>query len=167
MKRMLVWLVLIIAVSAFAFADHPDKMGLGVVGGSNYGGGGFGGGDIGFALKLPSMPLFWQINLGINSNYMGVGLTGDYYFIDEDLLSEDSFNLDWYLGAGGYLNLGFGDNWTSFAVGARMPVGLSWHLAEPFELWFGLAPSLGLQIAPDLHFPDWHVGGEVGFRYWL
>lgn len=161
MKKALSILFTLLALSGLAFADHPRKsIGVGIVGG-----GGVGGGDIGLALKLPSAPVFWGLHLAMDSSHVSLGATGDYYFNDETLLKEDKFKLDWYLGLGGYANLGFGSS-ASASMGARIPVGLSWHITKEYELWLGIAPSLGIGIVP-FSFPDWDVAGELGFRVWL
>jgi hypothetical protein len=165
MKKIVIVLTILLALSASTFADHPAKrMGIGIVGGSGYGSGTTGG-DIGLALKLESMPIYWQLNVHLVNGYFGLGATGDVYFNDENLLKEGDFKLDWFLGLGGYANLGFGSS-ASAAVGARVPVGLSWHITREFELWLDVVPSLGISVVP-LEFPDWNVGGELGFRVWL
>ena len=162
MKKLALALCILAIASGFAYADHPEKqIGIGVVGG-----GGVMGGDIGLALKLPSMPIFWGVNLNLNSSGLGLRATGDYYFIDEGLFAEDSFKLDWFLGLGGYLSLGLWSDGLHAGLGARAPVGLSWHITKEFELWLDLAPSLGLGLSP-LNFPEWNVAGELGFRMWL
>jgi len=167
MKKIAIVLAILLALSASAFADHPtNKMGIGIVGGSGFGGSGFGGGDIGLALKLQSMPIYWGLHLSLNSAGVGLGATGDVYFTDERLLKEGDFALDWFLGLGGYARLGFWDSGTYAAIGARVPVGLSWHITKEYELWLDLAPSLGIGITP-LNFPDWDIAGELGFRVWL
>ncbi len=164
MKRIALVLAALLAISAAAYADHPNKLGIGIVGGSGYGNGTVGG-DVGLALKLQGMPIYWQFNLHMNENAFGLGATGDLYFNDQTLFKEGSFKLDWFLGLGGYANLGFG-NEASAAIGARVPIGLSWHITREFELWCDIAPSLGLGVVP-FNFPDWNVGGELGFRVWM
>ena len=164
MKKTALVLVALLALSMAAYADHPNKLGIGIVGGSGYGSGTIGG-DIGLALKLTSMPIYWQANVRLSSGYFGLGVTGDKYFYDQNLLREGSFKLDWFLGLGGYANLGLGDS-AAAAIGARVPVGLSWHITKEFELWLDVAPSLGIGIVP-FNFPDWNVGGELGFRVWM
>jgi hypothetical protein len=162
MKRIAILLSLLLAVTGAAFADHAySKVGIGLVGG-----GGVQGGDIGLALKLPKSPLFWGLHLNIYSGYVGLGATGDKYFNDETLVREGNFKLDWYMGLGGYANLGFGSS-ASASIGARLPVGLSWHITKTAELWLGIAPSLGIGILPSFSFPNWDIAGELGFRLWL
>ncbi|MCX7024599.1 MAG: hypothetical protein NT080_08265 [Spirochaetes bacterium] len=165
MKKIVVCAVLILAASV-AFADHSRGLSLGVVGGSSYGEGGFGGGDIGLALHLPSVPIFWGIRANLNDAGLGLGVTGDSYVYDQSFITKGSLNLDWFLGLGGYLNIGLYDTGTTGAFGVRVPIGLSWHIGKPIELWLDLAPGLGLSVEP-LQFPDWNVVGEVGLRFWF
>lgn len=165
MKKSVLILIAFLLIGPAVFADHPKGMGIGVVGGGNFGGTGFAG-DIGLSLKLQSMPIFWGLYLNVNQDYLGIRATGDKYFTDENLIKEGSFRLDWYLGLGGYAALGLGNDSTSAAIGARLPIGLSWHITKEFELWLGVAPSLGLSISP-FQFPDWGVPGELGIRVWL
>ncbi|MDR2633119.1 MAG: hypothetical protein LBC51_05800 [Treponema sp.] len=73
---------------------------------------------------------------------------------------------------GGYLSLGSWnggsghDDGFALAVGARVPIGLSWEFLEHFELFGNIYASLGFGIVP-FYFPDWGVGGEIGVRYWF
>jgi hypothetical protein len=164
MKKSIIVLAVLLALSSAAYADHPNKLGIGIVGGSGYGNGTIGS-DIGLALKLQGMPIYWQLNVHLTEGYLGLGATGDLYFYDQNLLKEGAFKLDWFLGLGGYGNLGLGATATA-AIGARMPVGLSWHITPQFELWLDVAPSLGVSVIP-FEFPNWYLDGEVGFRVWM
>lgn len=165
MKKLAIVLVALLAVSSAVYADHPNKLGVGIVGGSGYGSVATGG-DIGLALKLTSMPIYWQLNIHLSEGYFGLGITGDKYFYDQNLFREGAFKLDWFLGLGGYANLGLGSGSTSASLGARLPLGLSWHATKELELWVGAVPSLGVGIIP-FNFPNWNIGGEVGIRVWL
>ncbi|HCM27992.1 MAG: hypothetical protein A2Z99_05125 [Treponema sp. GWB1_62_6] len=166
MKKLIMILLAATFVSVAAFADHPKGMGVGLVAGGNFGSGGAAT-DIGLSLKLPSMPIFWAARLSLNADYFGLGVTGDKYMIDKMLFKEGSFKLDWYAGLGGYANLGFGNSDANASLGARLPIGLSWHITREFELWLGIAPSLGLSLLPEFNFPDWFIPGELGLRIWL
>ncbi|MDR1302409.1 MAG: hypothetical protein LBK43_08080 [Treponema sp.] len=150
-----------------AFAEHPDGLGLGIVGR-----GGWGGFGPALSLKIPSLPVYWAVNLGISQHYFGVGITGDYYLIDKALVPD--INLDWYFGFGGYLGLGswkdgYGYNdhdGFAMTLGLRAPIGLSWEFLEHFELFGDIFAGLGFGIVP-FYFPDWDIGGEIGIRYWF
>jgi len=162
MKKIPIILCILLAVSMPAFADHPtDQMGLGLVGG----GGVAGNGDLGLSLKLPGLPVFWGIHVNLNSSVISLGATGDFYIYDQNLVTQEGFNLDWFLGLGAYASLSLGSG-MHVGVGARVPVGLSFHFMEQFEFWIDAAPSLGIGINP-LQFPEWNVAGEAGIRIWL
>lgn len=175
-KIIIVFALAAILATGTAFADHPDGWGVGIVGG--YYGGWEGGGypHFGLSLKVPDLPIFWGINLNISSYYFGLGVTGDYYFIDK-ILAPD-INLHWFLGVGGWVNLGIWntgnkDGGVAFGLGARVPIGLSWQLdlgGSPLtflEIFLDVAPSLGVYIAPGFHFPagGWPI--EFGLRLWF
>jgi hypothetical protein len=148
--------------TAGAFADHPDGWGLGVV---------FGGGVDGWgpslSLKAPQLPIFWAINLGFGKNYFGLGVSGDYYFIDKKFPTD--INLNWYLGVGGYATMwGFNDDKFGLALGARVPVGLSWQFLKHGEIFLEIAPQLGLEVAPDFRFPQSSFfNAALGARFWF
>jgi hypothetical protein len=166
MKKLALSLLIGLAALGAAWADHPSGIwGIGVVGGGNLGNTGVGG-DIGLSLKAPTMPIFWAVNLRMSANSLTLRASGDKYFSENNLISEQGFNLDWYLGLGGYLGLSLGNNSVDAALGARLPVGLSWHITKEFELWLALTPSLGLSLNP-FYFPAWSVPAEIGFRAWL
>ena len=148
MKKFLMVLALVaILATGTAFADHPDGWGVGVVGGWGYNL----DGAYGLSLKIPSIPIYWAINLGLGSHYFGVGITGDYYVIDDALPVP---TLNWFLGVGGFFNFrswsykyDYGDwSYTSMNFGVRVPIGLSWQPIDLIEVFLDVAPSLGLGI---------------------
>jgi hypothetical protein len=143
------------------FADHPSSLGLGVVFG-----GSVDGGAAALSLKVPSLPIYWAIRLDIGNGFFGLGATGDYYFIDDVLVSD--INLGWYFGLGGYASLwGFSDK-LGFAAGARVPVGLSLQFLKHGEVFVEIAPQLGIQVLPSVHFPHAsYFNGALGIRYWF
>ena len=166
MKKILLVFVLFIVLTGVASADHPDnKLGLGVMGGwhgawSSGGGWGY----TSFSLKVPNVPLFWAINLGFKRNYFRLGVSGDIYFYERDLVS--NINLHWMIGVGGWINIGFGDA-KGLAFGARLPIGVSWHALPFLEFFADIAPSLGFQLAPEFYFPAGGWPLEIGVRLWL
>ncbi|GHU09018.1 hypothetical protein FACS1894151_05980 [Spirochaetia bacterium] len=139
-----------------AFAQHSNGFGIGVQGGYSSGIGG------GLTLHIPSIPIFWTID--VNSSWLGVA--GDYYLFDSSLVKE--VGLGWYLGVGGFVDLGFWDrDHVLIAAGARLPIGLSWQPIKLLEIYLQVVPSLGLQISPDVRFwNDWW-GANLGLRFWL
>jgi hypothetical protein len=162
-KFFLICLLALVVGSAQVFADHPsDEVGIGVFFG---GGSGTVGGGIynpGLTLKIPSVPVFFGVNAFFGST-SGLGVSADYYLFDRDLIKDGSFDLDWFLGVGGFTHIYFGGS-GYFALGARVPIGLSWHINKTFELFADVTPGVGLNFAPALY---WVGGGELGLRVWL
>jgi hypothetical protein len=163
MKRFLaVFTFTVILAIGSVFAEHPNGWGVGILGqgGWSYGQSGLAGAAI--SLKAPMLPVYWGINLHLGSNYLGLGLTGDYYLIDKKLANLSGPALGWYLGIGGFLGLGIYDggswtdnsngkkytaSWTSLSFGARLPIGLSFQVpvsSISLEIFAALIPNLGL-----------------------
>jgi hypothetical protein len=171
MKRFLIVLILVVVFSGAAFADHPeDQWGVGVMfrwdlawdrDFGDYSG-------AAFSLKVPDVPIFWGINLGFGSHYFKLGVTGDKYFIDQSLVPD--INLHWYVGIGGYVNFYHVWDYFSFGFGARLPIGLSWHI-DIVEVFLDVAPGLGIRISPSygdkFNFPDGSLAFELGVRLWF
>jgi hypothetical protein len=163
-KRLVLVLCFAGFISAGLFADHPDgKMGVGLFmggGWSSVGGGLF---NPGISFKAPGLPVFWGLNASFGGA-AGLGVSADYYFLDRDLVRDGSLDLDWFLGAGVFSHLYFGSFFT-MALGVRLPVGLSWHINQVFELFAELTPGFGVKFDTR---PFYGVfGGELGFRVWL
>jgi hypothetical protein len=160
-------------VTAGVFAEHPNGLGIGVVGQYNSSWDGFAGNAGGaLSLKVPGLPIFWGINFDFRSHYFGVGVTGDYYIIDQTLLS--NIGLGWYLGLGGYAGIGIWDNYNMIRFGGRLPIGLSFRPINLLEIFLDVAPSLGVGLytggwtgADDFHFPEGGLGVDIGIRLWL
>jgi hypothetical protein len=166
MRKMTLILALgVMVTTGAAFADHPSGWGIGVVGGLN---GGWGGGawpGLTVSLKVPSLPIYWGIGVGINRDSFSLGVTGDYYFYDRQLVPE--IGLNWYLGLGGYFNAYFSSS-GGVSLGGRLPIGLSWQPLKPnvLELFLDIAPSLGIGInTGSVLAGGW--GGDFGIRFWL
>jgi hypothetical protein len=168
MKKFFLAFFLFIILTGFVFADHPDdKLGLGLMGGwhGNWATlGGWGHGYTAFSLKIPNVPVFWAVNLGFGSNYLYIGVSGDKYLYERDIVS--AINLHWIVGLGGWINIGFSDV-KDFEFGARLPIGVSWHLLGFLELFIDTAPSLGLKVYPEVKFPAGGWPLEIGIRFWL
>lgn len=177
-------LVGLMVCAAGAFAEHPGGWGVGILG--QYGGGWSGGGSLGGAalsLKAPSLPVFWGITLSFPSDGFGFGVTGDYYLIDQTLVSEAG--LGWFLGVGGYVDF---TTWsyeiftkkysqTAFGLGVRVPIGLSWRPIDVLEIFFDFAPSLGISFWGGDYY-DYYTDegkvdldggwqGDIGLRFWF
>ena len=169
MKKLLIVFVLAaILATGTVFADHPDGLGIGVLWRGNIGFDGHFGSGVALSLHVPNVPIFWGIDLHLGGSSFGIGLTGDKYIYDTSLVPD--INLHWYLGLGGFLSF-FAGNDASIQFGARLPIGLSWHILEILELFLEVAPSLGVGIYTHgdggINFP---VGGfpvGIGLRLWF
>jgi hypothetical protein len=172
-KKLLLVALMALALGAAAFADH-EGLGIGGVGG---GGGGFGShgyGNVGLSLKIPQLPVFWGLYANFLWDYPGFGVTADFYFFDTNLVTntlsnEDgdyNFKLDWYFGVGGFFNMYIGKSVNYFDAGVRLPIGLSWHIIRQLELFFDVAPNIGITNWRENLF---HFGivVELGLRYWI
>jgi hypothetical protein len=189
MKKVVVVIALAaILATGTAFADHPDGLGIGIVGTYGIGWGGAGGA---LSLKIPSVPIYWGISMGLSENFFRLGLTGDSYLIDQALVKD--IGLHWFLGLGGWLDF-YNHSTTSwenkkysaasFGLGARLPIGLSWQPVKFLEIFLDVAPSLGLWINTEakykdsvgiehtwreggIGFPAWGIPLELGLRIWI
>jgi hypothetical protein len=149
------------------FADHPSGLGVGVVFG-----GGIGGGIGGLSLKIPSVPIYWGVSLGFDAYHFGLGVTGDYYIIDQSFAP----TLGWYLGVGAFLDVGTwnggrgpagrNDGGLFLAAGVRVPIGLEWQPINKLDVFLEIAPGVGIGISP-LYFPGWYFAAGLGIRYWF
>jgi hypothetical protein len=165
MKKIFLVFVLVAVMAVAAFADHPSGLGIGVQGGggSYWGGAGSFHPSAALSLKIPSVPIFWAARLDITDGYFGLGVSGDYYLIDSQLIP----TLHWYLGVGGSLGLSFGNDWMGLGAAVRLPIGLSWQPVRPLEIFLQVVPSLGVDIIPGFHFPSGGWGGDIGIRIWF
>jgi len=177
MKKLILVLLIGLLVGTAVFADH-DGFGIGLI----LGGGGYSnnwGFHPGISLKIPSIPIFWGIytnwNYAGNYNNFGLTVTGDYYIIDQNIVSAgDSYKfiLDWYFGLGGAVWMNFwnvkgGDNGLGVGLGLRVPVGLSWHVFKPFEIALGLIPTFGIYLSKYDGGFWWNIDGELILRVWI
>jgi hypothetical protein len=164
MKKVVFLIIVAFFATGAVFADHPGGFGIGVQGGGSgsWSGGGFGGAGA-LSLKFPSVPIFWAVSMSIGNGYFGLGVSGDYYFIDNQLFK----TLHWYLGSGLGVGIwGFSDA-LGLGVSARLPVGLSWQPIPLLEVFLQIVPSLGVAILPEFHFPHGGFGGDLGIRLWF
>ena len=167
MKKLLLVSILILVTAGAAFADHPKSFGIGLTGVRYQNWEGGGSWQTALSLKVPAVPIFWAIYLGIGEGYTHLYVSGDKYVLEGELVPD--INLHYYIGVGLYGMLGFYDNSdadTLLAMGARVPIGLSWHAVDFLEVFLALVPSLGVRVNP-IHFPDGGWPFELGVRIWF
>jgi hypothetical protein len=186
MKKLVAAVLLgLVLCTAGAFADHPKGWGVGLVGQyGDYWKDGDALGGVALSLKAPALPVFWGINIRFPNHGFKLGVTGDYYFIDQYLVPKVGFG--WFLGVGGYLDfatynytfLGKDYNQTAFALGARVPIGLSLRPVDFFEVFIDFAPSLGVVFYSGNVYNDYWKDedkldldggwqGDIGLRFWF
>ncbi|MCL2833681.1 MAG: DUF3996 domain-containing protein [Treponema sp.] len=178
MKKFLLVVALAAVFSAGAvFADHPSGWGVGLMGRGGWGYGDFGmGGGASLSLKAPSLPIYWGIDMDLGSHFFGLGVSGDYYFIDNNLVDK---TIGWYLGLGAFAGISFWNNYGGYndymglTVGGRLPIGLSFQfpvVLNGLEVFVAAVPKLGGAMwlghrsGGGLFF---NVGGELGVRLWF
>jgi hypothetical protein len=180
-KLVLVLFIGMLALGA-AFADHSDGLGLGGVVGGGFAidfsdfGDSWAFGYPGLSLKIPGIPIFWAFYANFAHYTTGLGITGDYYIIDRNLVGEEltnedgtyDFKLDWYLGVGMFFDTHFWSKGIAFDAGVRVPVGVSWHIIRELELFLAAGPAAGIFFGKNIplrfHFYSF---GELGLRYWF
>jgi hypothetical protein len=164
LKKVLLLFCFILVLSAGVFADHPDdKVGLGAFLGGGWGSVGGGLFNPGLSLKIPRLPVFWGLNASFGS-VTGLSVSADYYLVDRDLVKDGSFDLDWFLGIGAFTSLYFGD-YVGGALGFRLPIGLSWHINQVFELFLSAIPGIGVSFRSRPFYGAF--AAELGFRAWI
>jgi len=168
MKKLLFALVLVTVMSTGLFAQRPDGWGIGVMAQYSMDWDGFhGSSSAAFSFKAPQLPIYWALNARFTNNYSRIGISGDYYLLEQSLV--DDINFGWYLGLGGYLGL-TSNGGTGVFFGARLPVGLYIMPVQevPLEIFVELVPTLGIAIFDDtVDFPDGGMQFAIGIRFWL
>jgi len=163
MKKLCLLFFMSFAIGTAAFADHQG-FGIGIIGGWGWPGHGYAG----LSLKVPKLPIFWGIYPVFAGQSFGLGVTGDFYFIDKNIVNANGFKLCWYLGVGAFLNMYFWNSGAEFSLGGRVPIGLSWHIIKQVELFLDFAPGVGFSFNPGGAWgPYWAGAIELGLRFWL
>ena len=171
MRKITLVFFLVALLSVSAFADHPSGWGVGVVGQGSFGLSGAGRGGAALSLKMPHLPIYWGIDFGLSKNYLGIGATGDLYFID-DTLARD-INLGWFFGLGAYADVYLyngSESGISLGVGARTPIGVNIFPLNFLEIFLDLAPSLGVGFGIGDRGGiglDSGIGADFGVRFWF
>ncbi len=123
------------------------------------------------SLNTPVIPGTVQnISLSFNPNFFSFSLSDDWWVIRENIGN----TMDLYIGLGFYAGIARteaeddeGESNTDFSLGARAPVGLTMMPIDFIELFFEVAPAMGLGFEPEIYFPSWYVQGALGFRLWF
>ena len=116
--------------------------------------------------KADQIPLVFAVNWYIGSN-TSIGVTGDYWIVDNKLANLGKTALNWFIGVGFFANTTFGDDFI-FDSGIRVPIGLNMFLADGFfEPFVQVAPSFGIRVVPSLAATTPFFPISLGFRMWF
>ncbi|MDC7232132.1 MAG: hypothetical protein PQJ58_02780 [Spirochaetales bacterium] len=123
------------------------------------------GSNVALSLDVDAIPGSVQtVSLQIHDGYMGIGVTDDWYLID-DVFIDNPFG--WYFGLGFYVDMAFANDF-ALALGARAPIGLDVTVLDDQLLFYiEAAPILGLSVTPSFDFPHWNILGSFGFRFYF
>lgn len=152
-KILIVAALLMVVCVGGAFA-----WGIGIQGGGGYPD----YGNAAITFKLDTVPFVFATNFTFRDGF-GVGLTGDYWFLNDNIVGP----LNWFIGAGAGISLGgFNDN-LILGLEGRLPIGLNMYLVDGFiEPYVQVVPSVGLNVLPEIGL-RWGVTGNIGIRFWF
>lgn len=114
--------------------------------------------------KIPGIPMVIGLGGGGNNNYVSIGTTIDWWFLDTNLSSA----LMLYVGPGLYMNLMLANGDVQyFALGGRVPIGLHIYPFNFLELFLEVAPSMQIIGQGGVSFGQFALQGGFGFRFWF
>jgi hypothetical protein len=193
-KTLLVLLFAGVLATGSVFADHPSGWGLGVL--AKWSGSGYWDyrwhyphdnledASLAFALKAPSIPIYWGLSVALHDWWYSFGVQGDFYIIDIKMVP--AANLHFFLGIGffsTYYNYTYNRNRdytaSSLRIGLRVPVGVSFQPTSWFEVFTNFAPDLAVNFDFEGRENGWTYQErrnyavlelfpfEIGVRFWL
>lgn len=120
--------------------------------------GGLPGSNVMLSVAPPEIPIVFGVGLAIGENTFQVGITADWWLVNQNLFS--FVNL--YVGPGLYVGISNGVD-----LGARVPVGINIWPLDFLEIFLEIAPTLGIQFADPIVFPRFALQGSFGLRFWF
>jgi hypothetical protein len=153
MKKRLFLLTLLVALAA----APAFSFGIGGAFGLNWMGGPASGGLL--SVKFDEFPAVIGVGARFSSGGFRIAVTADWWLYETNLVEM----LDLYVGPGLFADVGT----SVFDIGVRVPIGIHMFIIDPLELFFELAPAIGVSLEPDFYFPAWGIQGAVGFRFWF
>ena len=160
-------------MSAGAYAAHNNMnglaLGIGFRGDYIFASGGAGAPGYGptFMFKIPGFPPMFGLSFNLSSTVFNLGVTADWWLF-KPTLATGAVDLCLYIGPGLYGSFTFASSYANIGLGLRIPVGLQLFIIEPLEIFFELAPAIGVGgIGQTIYFPAWGIQGNLGFRFWF
>lgn len=118
-------------------------------------------------VKFDACPLIFAANWNFGEDTTTIGVTGDYWILNDTITKIGSAPLNWFIGVGFFGNFIFADEF-AMNCGLRVPVGLNMFIAKGvFEPFIQIAPSFGVQFVPSLGATDLFWPISAGFRIWF
>jgi hypothetical protein len=109
--------------------------------------------------------MHFGINYYFGEDAFHLGVTGDYWLLNNTLTQVGPGTLDWYLGCGLFIWINGNDDF-GFGGGFRVPIGLDLNFGR-VDIFLEIAPQLGLGLLPSVSLSgDW-VNGAIGIRFWF
>ena len=114
--------------------------------------------------KIPGTMLGVSFRLGNNTS---IGISDDWWLYKTHLTGA----LHLAMGPGFYVTGDFNNNSSTFGFGGRVAIELRAFLMDPFELFLGYYPAVGvggIGGGQEVTFPVWNVTQfGLGFRFWF
>ncbi len=120
--------------------------------------GGLPGQNLLLSVKADQLPFLLGVGARMNASTFSLGLTADWWAMNNNLVNF----INYYLGLGLYAGIG-----QDIALGARLPIGLNAFPIEPLEIFLEVAPTLAFISPGGITFPDIGLQGAVGLRFWF
>jgi len=158
MKRLFLGaMVLILTLSAPAFAQKTTGWAIGGAFAFNWAGADPYGTGAALCLKFPTFPVMFGISANFNEPVM-IGVTADWWLFQTHLVGP----LNLYIGPGLFLHFVAVAN-GAVDFGLRIPIGFQIFIIPAFEIF--LEPAVAIGILPQL--PTFSLQAAVGFRFWF
>lgn len=124
---------------------------------------------VALTFKVDSIPLIFAVNWGFYDEVQWIGVTADYWFLNNRITSIGRNPLNWFIGIGLFGNVTvIEDDDTQIAFGVRVPVGLNMFIGNGFfEPFVQIAPSFGVRVVPSLGMENLFFPISLGFRCWF
>ncbi len=118
--------------------------------------------------KTDSLPLVFSVSWTFVEDATWIGITGDYWFLNDKITNIGSASLNWFIGVGFFADFIFPEDDFILNGGVRIPVGLNMYTFRgQFEPFLMVAPSFGVQLVPSLDTTDIFFPISIGFRFWF
>ena len=152
--------LIVIAIMMLTCIGGVFAFGIGVQGGYNLGV----PGNVAITFKLDSVPIIFAGNFYIADDLFAVGLTGDYWMLNENI----SGPFNWFTGAGVGTTISIpNEGKMGFLLAARVPVGINAYFADNFvEPYIQLVPMLDLSFLPSIAL-RFDLDLNLGVRFWF